>query len=58
MLQFKIPDIDPDLPKEPLSNRYTELEKQLVNNFNASVNGHLFQVQYSIKIFVKHDAMT
>ena len=34
------------------------IDEPLIRNMQASVNGHMFQVQYSIKIFVKHDSMT
>ncbi len=34
-----------------------ESEHPLVKSMTGSVNGHLIQIIYSIKIFVKHDTM-
>jgi ubiquitin-protein ligase len=58
-LEFKLPEEDYDLPSElPDGKEMNETEKALLRNIQATTNGHLFQVQYTVKIFVKHDAMT
>jgi len=58
ILSFQIPVEDPDLPKDSLDNKYNDYEKPLVRNMASSINGHHYQILYTIKIFVKHDSMT
>lgn len=56
-LSFTIPKEDPDYPGDITQYKLLDNEIPISKNLTSSVNGHLYQVLYSIKIFVKHDSM-
>ena len=52
-LSFTIPKLDPDFTNDTFKCQ-NEDQMSLMKAMTGSFNGELFQVQYSIKIFVKH----
>lgn len=53
MLSITIPKEDPDTLFDK-NLKFTDNELPFVSALTGSVNGHLFQILYSLKIFVKH----
>jgi hypothetical protein len=56
-LTVEIPLKDPDFP-EMIDSKLNEAELGLASQMQPSRNGHLWNVIYSVKIFVKHDSLT
>lgn len=58
VISFDIPEVDPDFPKGLSDVNYSLEDQPLLKRMNGSVNGHMFNVLYSLKVFVRHDAIT
>lgn len=56
-LSIDIPVRDPDLPGS-IDGKFNEFELPLAIQMQPSRNGHLWNVVYSVKVFVKHDSIT
>ena len=56
-LTLEIPRDDPDIITDP-SVQFTASQKAIMKTLTGSVNGDIYQVVYSLKIFVKHASMT
>ena len=54
-LTMDIPQIDPDFAKMNNQN-LKEHETKMMEQMQASCNGAIFSVQYSLKVFVRHDS--
>ena len=56
-LSFQIPTEDPDNDNASLTS-FNDQQRALSRSLTGSVNGDLYQVVYSLKVFVKHDGLT
>lgn len=57
-IQFQIPKDDPDLPPDGKSQRCLKNEFLVSCNLTQSCAYKLFQVQYTLKVFIKYDRIT
>lgn len=58
MLRFKIPSEDPDLPPDGKQQRLLHNDFPISCNLTQSSGFKLYQVQYTLKVFVKHDVFS
>lgn len=56
VLSFDIPEVDYDYPQSSGELNHNKLDSEMHKLMQASCNGNLLCVQYSLKVFVRHDS--
>lgn len=56
LMSFDIPMVDFDFPESQAQLNCTPHDVSMMQQTQASVNGQLLTIQYSVKVFVRHDS--
>ena len=56
LMSFDIPVMDFDFPEAQAQLNCTPHDIDMMRQMQASANGQLFTIQYSVKVFVRHDS--